>query len=72
MCTIAGSAPMPQVTVYPAEPSLGGSHRRISPPAFPSNWNVPPSRRSPLTGRNQRGMRSAEVTASHKSSIGAG
>ncbi len=39
---------------------------RMSPPALPSSWNDPdfPTRRSPLIGRNQAGMRSGSVSAS--------
>ena len=46
----------------------GGSHSVIVPPALPSSWYRPPRRRSPVTGRNQRGIRSGLVQASHSSS----
>jgi hypothetical protein len=49
----------------------GGSQRRISPRALPSRLKVPPARRSPLTGRNQRRSRAASVHAAQTSSIGA-
>src|SRR3954452_14145132 len=49
----------------------GGSQRSIVPLALPCTWKRPPGRRSPLTGRNQRGMRSALVQASQTSSTGA-
>lgn len=53
---------------YVAARNRGGSQSVIVPPALPSNWYRPPSFRSPLTGRNQRGGRSGLVTASHRSS----
>ena len=61
--------PPPNSQVTPNE--LGASHDSTLPLALPSRAYSPPSRRSPLTGRNQRGMRSTEVNASHTSSIGA-
>jgi hypothetical protein len=51
--------------------SRGGSQRRISPPALPCRLNLPPTRRSPVTGRNQRLSRSGSVQASQTSWIGA-
>ncbi len=46
----------------------GGSQASIVPPALPCSWYLPPSFSSPLTGRNQRGIRSGSVQASHRSS----
>lgn len=51
-----------------AEKDFGGSHVRTSPPALPSSWYRPPTRSSPLIGRNQRGIRSGSVQASQRSS----
>src|SRR3954452_803178 len=49
----------------------GGRHSVISPPALPSSWKRPPRRRSPATGRNQRGIRSGFVHTSQTSATGA-
>jgi hypothetical protein len=63
---------IPSPNSHVAAKCVGGSHAVIVPPALPSSWYRPPRRRSPVTGRNQRGMRSAVVTASHRSSMEVG
>ena len=45
----------------------GGSHSRMSPLALPSRAKLPPARRSPETGMNQRAMRSGSVSADRRS-----
>jgi hypothetical protein len=47
-----------------ARKPIGGSHRSIVPLALPPRWNLPPTRSSPETGKNQRGTRSGFVHAS--------
>ena len=50
----------------------GWSQDSTVPPALPTTWYVPPSASSPVTGRNQRGIRSGLVRQSHRSARSVG